>query len=385
MDVGIVLSHRLENGEPSSEYLRRLDLAIKLFKENKIKNIILCSETATDRILNYCAKRGVPRKNIFLETKSRDTIGEAFFIKKDLVLIYNWTDIAVISSDYHIDFRAKEIFEFIYPRENLSFFKVNTNRNNEKKEDQENSLKKFRELFRGIIKGDDKRIENRLFEKHDLYKKNGRKNVLAIGAHFDDIELGCGGTIAKHIKKGDKVYYLYITNGSYNLYNGNLLRNVDEAYKEGLNAAKILGIKEENFICLNYETKKVTYGVELIEKLNEIIDDKNIDTIYTHWDKDVHQDHSAIGKATINAARHIKRVLMYRSNWYHSTSIFNERYFVDISDFMSVKIKAIRAHKGELEKRGESWINFVKHQNENRGIGMGTKYAEAFEIVKYMD
>jgi LmbE family N-acetylglucosaminyl deacetylase len=116
--------------------------------------------------------------------------------------------------------------------------------------------------------------------------------------------------------------------------------------------------------------------------MNKVIDEHNIDIVYTHWDKDVHQDHSAIGKATFNAARHVKNVLMYRSNWYHTSTEFRGNYYSDISDFMDTKIASVKAHVNEYEKFGQGWVDFFVNENANAGKKIGCKYAEQFEIVK---
>lgn len=207
-------------------------------------------------------------------------------------------------------------------------------------------------------------------------------NVLAIGAHFDDIELGCGGSLVKHKKNKDNVYMYVITDSEYEDYDGTMMRTRDVAIEEGKNASSILGV--DNLICEELKTKEVQYSVELIEKVNKVIDELDINLVYTHWVYDVHQDHSAVGRATLNAARHVPRILMYRSNWYATNAQFNANFFVDISPYIEIKIKAIEAHKTEYKKFGKKWIDFVKHQNRNSGIEMEVEYAEAFEVIKYL-
>ena len=209
-------------------------------------------------------------------------------------------------------------------------------------------------------------------------------NVLAIGAHYDDIELGAGGAIAKHIDHGDNVFMAVVTHSGYTSFDGKVIRLKETALKEGQAAAAALGVKAQNLISLNYETKDVKYGSELIETLDRIINDNDIELIYTHWIHDVHQDHSAIGRATLNASRHTPRVLMYRSNWYKSTENFGSNFFVDISGQMERKIESLNAHVSETTRRGPSWVTFVKNQNRTSGIEMGTEYAEAFELVKWI-
>ena len=206
------------------------------------------------------------------------------------------------------------------------------------------------------------------------------KNILAIGAHFDDIELGCGGTVARHVKSGDNVIMLVLTNSAYYNYDGTPIRTVEIAKKEGEEASKILNVSK--LISIGLETKTLQYGFELIEIINKVIDENNIDTIYTHWDKDVHQDHSAIGKATFNAGRHVKNIFMYRSNWYHTSTEFRGNYYSDISEYMDIKIASVKAHANEYKKFGEEWIEFFVNENSNAGKKIGCKYAESFEIVK---
>ncbi|MFC2051121.1 PIG-L deacetylase family protein [Chloroflexota bacterium] len=206
--------------------------------------------------------------------------------------------------------------------------------------------------------------------------------VLAIGAHFDDIELGCGGTIVKHVKNKDKVYMYVLTDSEYESYNGIIQRTKELALKEGQEAASILGV--DDLICEGLKTKEVLYSVSLIEKINKIIDELGIDLVYTHWLHDVHQDHFAIGRATLSAARHVPRLLMYRSNWYATDAQFRNSFYVDISPYIETKIAAIEAHRTEYEKLGKRWVDFVRHQNRNSGIEVQVEYAEVFEVIKYL-
>jgi LmbE family N-acetylglucosaminyl deacetylase len=178
------------------------------------------------------------------------------------------------------------------------------------------------------------------------------------------------------------VYMLVIADSEYSDYSGKMLRTKETASKEGEKSASVIGVNR--MFCFGFKTKEIRCSTELIEKINKIIDDLKIDMIYTHWIYDVHQDHSAVGRATLVAGRHVPRILMYRSNWYIAASSFRGNFFVDISPYMETKIKAIKSHQTEYKKFGEKWIDFVKHQNRNSGIEMGVQYAEVFEIVKYL-
>ena len=70
-------------------------------------------------------------------------------------------------------------------------------------------------------------------------------NVLAIGAHYDDIELGAGGSIARHIDEGDNVYMVVVTHSGYTSCDGTVIRSKETASTEGLSAAAALGVKQD--------------------------------------------------------------------------------------------------------------------------------------------
>ena len=206
-------------------------------------------------------------------------------------------------------------------------------------------------------------------------------NILGIGAHFDDLELGCSGTLMKHVHNGDKVYMLTITDSGYKDPNGKEVRAIEIAQQEGQNAAKIIG---GELICLDYPTFMVPFNEELTKTLDKYIEDLKIDTVYSHWIGDVHRDHQAAGRCALMAGRHVPRFLMYRSNFYDSDRQFTANFYSDISDFMDLKIKVISAHKSELERVRYQWLDFFKNQNSNEGQKIGVNYAECFEVVRFL-
>lgn len=206
-------------------------------------------------------------------------------------------------------------------------------------------------------------------------------NVLAVGAHFDDVEIGCAGTLAKHRANGDRVIIQVITHSKYHDNDGNCLREKEVAVREGQESASILNCE---LICNYYETKHVEFGYKLIKDIEDVVEENRIDLIYTHWDLDIHQDHQAIGKATLTAGRKVNYILMYQSNLYMNTRAFNGTYFVDISDFIEVKKAAILAHKSEVRKFGNEWLDFWVNEAANNGKRFNVKHAEAFQPVKIL-
>lgn len=206
-------------------------------------------------------------------------------------------------------------------------------------------------------------------------------NVLGIGAHFDDLELGCSGTLIKHVQKGDKVSMLVVTNSAYKNHEGEQIRDKTVAYNEGLKAANIIGAE---LICMDYETFFVPYEESLTKEINRYIDDLKIDVIYSHWIHDLHRDHHYVAKNALMAGRHIPKFLMYRSNYYDTEQQFKGNFYSDISDIMDTKMEVIKAHKSELERVRYKWIKFFSNQNSNDGQKIGIEYAECFEVVRYL-
>ncbi len=204
--------------------------------------------------------------------------------------------------------------------------------------------------------------------------------VLAIGAHFDDLELGCGGTLARHVDEGDEVIGLIVSSSEYSNLDGKVLRSGEIAEKEGEEASKIIGYK---LYTGNVPTYMIEPQEEIHKKLLEIIESNKIDTIYTHWDGDVHHDHRNLAIATLHVSKHVNRVLMYSSNWYDSSVTFQVNYYVDISETWDRKEQAIRCYTSEMNRVGDSWILYFKNQSLNYGFKNNVKYAEGFKVVKW--
>lgn len=207
-------------------------------------------------------------------------------------------------------------------------------------------------------------------------------NVLAIGAHFDDIELGCGGALARHVAKGDKVYAYIATVSGFKDIHRRTVRSNSMAMKEGKAAMNALGV---DIVCGKFKTLEVEFVEPLNVEILRIIEEKKIDLVYTHWVGDVHHDHQAVACASLHSCRHVPRMLMYRSNWYHSNLDFKGNFYVDITECWSKKEEAILAHKSELERTRYKWLAFFKNEAENAGQKIGVKYAEVFEIVKWLE
>ncbi len=198
--------------------------------------------------------------------------------------------------------------------------------------------------------------------------------VLAIGAHPDDLEIGCGGTLIRHSGSGDEVYLLVVTDGS-------MGGKPDTRGREQRDAAKILGAKE-TFFC-GYADTRFECNRDSIMKLEQHIDEVEPDIVYTHWGDDTHQDHRHIAQAVVPAARSVPNLLFFESL---SSRQFHPTVFVNIGDVINQKLASLEAHASQMQKtniENMSILDIARSTANFRGIQGRVTYAEGFAAVRY--
>ena len=206
-------------------------------------------------------------------------------------------------------------------------------------------------------------------------------NVLAIGAHFDDIELGCGGALAKHAAAGDRVFAYVATMSGFTNPDNQVVRSSELALAEGKHAMEVLRVQ---LIPGGFQTLQVEFTDDLNREIIRIVERERIDLVYTHWTGDIHHDHQAVARASLHSCRHVQRMLMYRSNWYHSSVEFRGNFYIDITETWALKEQAILCHASEVDRTAHRWIDFFRNEAENAGQRIGVHRAEVFEVVKWL-
>lgn len=207
--------------------------------------------------------------------------------------------------------------------------------------------------------------------------------ILVVGAHLDDIELACGGTIAKAIRNGHEVKALIMSKSGYTNKEGKIQRSDEIAVKEGVDALKTLGIKDIEI--LEFPTKDIPFRSDVVNAIDVVMSEYDPDIIFTHHPFDTHQAHEGVAKATIAAARRKNTVFFFEPIQPSGRSYvaFKPDMYVGIDDTVDVKIAALKKHKSEYKKfGGEDWIKGVKSRCGFRGYEIGKQYAEAFEILR---
>jgi LmbE family N-acetylglucosaminyl deacetylase len=201
--------------------------------------------------------------------------------------------------------------------------------------------------------------------------KSMRKNVLFVGAHPDDIEIGCGGAISKHLNFGDNVFVLILTHGE--------MGNHPPKLNECMDSLKLLNIKQENIIFGNFSDGFLKDDCHTVNFIEKFIKRFEINRIYTHHHNDRHQDHRNCSNAVSAASRkNIPEILLFQGP---STKVpFEPHYFIGISeDDLNKKINALKCYETQI-KKGILNVRIIKSIAEVHGFNHHTEYAEAFEI-----
>lgn len=200
-------------------------------------------------------------------------------------------------------------------------------------------------------------------------------NILAIGAHPDDIEYGCGGTLIKYARKNHNVYLLVMTGGE-------LGADVSVRKKEQEKAAQLLSAKR--IFWGGFRDTHLSQSKEIISFVEKIIKQINPEEVYVNYFEDTHQDHRALAYCVISATRYIKNVLFYED---YTTCDFEPNIFVDIEDVLEKKIDLLRTHHSQVSKSYPTNLDIiesVKAIANFRGFQGKVKYAEGFKTLRFL-
>ena len=216
------------------------------------------------------------------------------------------------------------------------------------------------------------------------------KRILVFAAHPDDDVIGCGGSLARHVKIGNHVSVCYMSSGEA----GNLEHSKEELARtredEAKKAAEIIGFTDITF--LRNRDGYLEYGESNLTQLVELIRKKQPHVVYVHHHLDAHEDHKvtcrlvneAVGRAGVPVFQEYKgrlwsveAVLAYEV-W---TPLSEFNYVEDISEFVSLKIAALRKHQSQIKiiHYDEAAEGLARYRGAMTGAG---KYCEVFAVNK---
>ena len=195
-------------------------------------------------------------------------------------------------------------------------------------------------------------------------------NILAIGAHPDDIEIGCAGTLIKYASKGHDVFLLLITKGE-------MGGETEIRYKEQMKAANIIGTRDIFWGGFK-DTELLDEGNKIIHIIEDYIKKIQPDFIFVNFFDDTHQDHRTVNRSVLSAARYVKNVMFYEVP---TTNNFIPNVFVDIGSVLDRKLEALKAHASQIMKtniQDLSIIDIARSSALFRGVQGRVPLAEGF-------
>lgn len=217
-------------------------------------------------------------------------------------------------------------------------------------------------------------------------------NVLAIGCHPDDLEIGCGGTLAKYAKNGHKVFMCHVTTGNL----GHVVIMPDELAvireNEARAAAAVIGAESIGIGVSDLEVDAANF--EVTKKVAEVIRYAKPDVIITHNPDDYMRDHVQTSKIAYNASftssiphmvtksnSYDKIVPVYYMDTLAGVGFLPTEY-VDVTDTIETKLDALSRHESQVKWMKEhdniDFLDFVRTCSKFRGLQCGAAYAEGF-------
>lgn len=201
------------------------------------------------------------------------------------------------------------------------------------------------------------------------------ENILIVGAHPDDIELGCIGSLMKLKKEGKKIVYLVMTNG------GNWEK---KTYKDRVDEIKkaLIHIDVDEVIVGAIQDGYLKHDPDTIDFLSNIIKKYSIDTVLCQYYKDTHQDHVNLGLNTLSIAISCKNLIFYESL---TSTEFVPNYYIDISKYEIDKKNVLKEYVSQIEKyknRNQDLLSYIDAKDKINGIKSHVDYAEGFIINK---
>lgn len=215
--------------------------------------------------------------------------------------------------------------------------------------------------------------------------------ILAFGAHADDVEIGMGGTIAKFVSEEKNV-------GICDLTDADLSSNgtVDRRKLEASDAARILGAVER--VSLGFPDRGLYMKDEYIRKIAGVIRKYRPRIVFAPYFEDRHPDHGncsrlveeAVFSSGIKKYQTDKGELPHRVNhiyFYMINGFHKPDFVIDISSFMKIKLEALNAYKSQFEKTIHSYntplvngyLETVEAREKLFGKQVGVDYAEGFK------
>ena len=205
------------------------------------------------------------------------------------------------------------------------------------------------------------------------------KKILVLAPHTDDLEFGCGGTVAKLIENKNEVWCAAFSACRQSVRKG---FPEDILITEIKAASAILGIQPENLVLFDYNVRTFNYHrQEILDDILKLKANIQPDIVFIPALTDVHQDHYTIAQEGFRAFK-FSSLLSYELPWNNLS--FNTASFMKLEErHILKKITAVNEYKSQAH-RPYANEEFVRSLARTRGVQINTHYAECFEVIRWI-
>lgn len=225
------------------------------------------------------------------------------------------------------------------------------------------------------------------------------KKVLVIAAHPDDEVLGCGGTIASQVLKGDIVKVVIAAEGLTSRQDSRdaevLKKELNKLHTVAFEANAQLGVTDVQMLAFPDNRMDGLELLDVVKQIEKVVTDFNPNVIYTHFPNDLNVDHRILSEAVLTATRpmpgsSVSEIYFFEvassTEWNfsgQSARAFVPNVFVDIADTLAKKMAALKIYESEMRPfpHARSLEN-LENMAKVRGATVGLKSAEAFVLAR---
>lgn len=217
------------------------------------------------------------------------------------------------------------------------------------------------------------------------------ERILVIAPHPDDEVLGCGGAIAHHSARGDRVQVVIVSRGAPDIFPP---EEVEETRSELAAAHQLLKVEGVHFLDFPAPRLDTVPAHVLADRLSRLVREIQPRTVYAPYWGDLHSDHKAVYWATMVATRpnsvsRVERLLCYETlsetecGGPSADNAFSPTVFMDIGEFLPTKLQAMTCYRTQLKEfpRSRS-LRSIEALARLRGSAVGLEAAEAFVLVR---
>ena len=209
------------------------------------------------------------------------------------------------------------------------------------------------------------------------------KKVLILSPHTDDAELGSGGTIIKFLENKKEIMWIVFSTADDSVPE-NLPKNIlkDEFH----NVARKLNISEDKLIIKDFKVRYLhERRQDILEILVKIRQSFNPELVIGPSLNDFHQDHTIVANEMVRAFKSSSSIISYELPWNHIS--FNTQFFIKLNEEqINKKVELLNSYHSQIEKGREYFSpEFIKGLAKIRGVQINSKYAEAFEVIRWIE